>query len=70
MSSDILSGLNEFQKEAVTYQGSPLLILAGLVLVNSGFNSPRCLFCQRKFSQSSEILLLTFTKSRREMKQR
>ena len=70
--SDILSGLNEFQKEAVTYQGSPLLILAG-----AGSGKTRVLthraayFVQQKLASPSEILLLTFTnKAAGEMKNR
>ena len=70
--SDILSGLNEFQKEAVTYQGSPLLILAG-----AGSGKTRVLthraayFVKEKLASPSEILLLTFTnKAAGEMKQR
>jgi DNA helicase-2/ATP-dependent DNA helicase PcrA len=72
MSSDILSGLNEFQKEAVTYQGSPLLILAG-----AGSGKTRVLthraayFVKENLASPSEILLLTFTnKAAGEMKQR
>jgi len=70
--SDIFSGLNEFQKEAVIYQGSPLLILAG-----AGSGKTRVLthraayFVQQKLASPSEILLLTFTnKAAGEMKQR
>ena len=70
--SDILFGLNEFQKEAVTYLGSPLLILAG-----AGSGKTRVLthraayFVQQKLASPSEILLLTFTnKAAGEMKDR
>ncbi|KKQ63098.1 MAG: UvrD/REP helicase [Candidatus Shapirobacteria bacterium GW2011_GWF1_38_23] len=70
--SDIFSGLNEFQKEAVIYQGSPLLILAG-----AGSGKTRVLthraayFVQQKLASPGEILLLTFTnKAAGEMKQR
>jgi len=70
--SDILSGLNEFQKTAVTYQGTPLLILAG-----AGSGKTRVLthraayFIQQKLASPSEILLLTFTnKAAGEMKNR
>jgi len=72
MSSDILSGLNPAQKEAVTYQGTPLLILAG-----AGSGKTRVLthraayFVQQKLASPSEILLLTFTnKAAGEMKNR
>lgn len=72
MSSDILSGLNEFQRDAVTHQGTPLLILAG-----AGSGKTRVLthraayFVQEKLASPSEILLLTFTnKAAGEMKQR
>ena len=70
--SDIFSGLNDFQKEAVKHQGSPLLILAG-----AGSGKTRVLthraayFVQEKLASPSEILLLTFTnKAAGEMKQR
>jgi len=70
--SDIFIGLNEFQKEAVIHQGSPLLILAG-----AGSGKTRVLthraayFVQQKLASSSEILLLTFTnKAAGEMKER
>ena len=70
--SDILEGLNPKQKEAVTYIGSPLLLLAG-----AGSGKTRVLthraayFIQQKIAKPSEILLLTFTnKAAEEMKQR
>ncbi|HWS48466.1 MAG TPA: UvrD-helicase domain-containing protein [Candidatus Methanoperedens sp.] len=70
--SDIFSGLNEYQKSAVTHQGSPLLILAG-----AGSGKTRVLthraayFVQSKLANPSEILLLTFTnKAAGEMKDR
>ena len=69
---DILTGLNEFQKDAVTHQGTPLLILAG-----AGSGKTRVLthraayFVQQKLASPSEILLLTFTnKAAGEMKDR
>jgi DNA helicase-2/ATP-dependent DNA helicase PcrA len=69
---DIFTGLNEFQKEAVIYQGTPLLILAG-----AGSGKTRVLthraayFVSQKLASPSEILLLTFTnKAAGEMKQR
>jgi len=70
--SDIFSGLNEYQKSAVTHQGSPLLILAG-----AGSGKTRVLthraayFVHSKLANPSEILLLTFTnKAAGEMKDR
>jgi DNA helicase-2/ATP-dependent DNA helicase PcrA len=70
--SDILSGLNKFQKEAVIYQGTPLLILAG-----AGSGKTRVLthraayFVEQKLASPSEVLLLTFTnKAAGEMKER
>ena len=70
--SDIFSGLNEFQKEAVVYQGTPLLILAG-----AGSGKTRVLthraayFVEQKLASPSEVLLLTFTnKAAGEMKER
>jgi DNA helicase-2/ATP-dependent DNA helicase PcrA len=69
---DILEGLNPPQKEAVTYIGSPLLLLAG-----AGSGKTRVLthrvayFIQKKIAKASEILLLTFTnKAAEEMRQR
>lgn len=70
--SNILDGLNPQQKEAVTYLGSPLLLLAG-----AGSGKTRVLthraayFIEKKLAKPSEILLLTFTnKAADEMKQR
>jgi len=69
---DILEGLNPNQKQAVTYVGSPLLLLAG-----AGSGKTRVLthrvayFIQKKLATPSEILLLTFTnKAAEEMRQR
>ncbi|MDD4027238.1 MAG: UvrD-helicase domain-containing protein [Candidatus Shapirobacteria bacterium] len=69
---DILEGLNPNQKEAVTYVGSPLLLLAG-----AGSGKTRVLthrvayFIQKKIAKPSEVLLLTFTnKAAEEMRQR
>ncbi len=70
--SDILEGLNPKQKEAVTYIGSPLLLLAG-----AGSGKTRVLthraayFIEQKLATPDQILLLTFTnKAAEEMKQR
>jgi DNA helicase-2/ATP-dependent DNA helicase PcrA len=70
--ADILTGLNPQQLEAVTHQGSPLLLLAG-----AGSGKTRVLthraawFVQQKLTTPSHILLLTFTnKAADEMKQR
>ena len=70
--SDILSGLNPTQKEAVTHTGSPLLLLAG-----AGSGKTRVLthraawFVENGLATPGEILLLTFTnKAAGEMKER
>jgi len=70
--SNILKDLNPIQLEAVTYQGSPLLLLAG-----AGSGKTRVLthraayFINHKFAKPGEILLLTFTnKAAGEMKAR
>lgn len=70
--SDILSGLNPEQQQAVIHLGSPLLILAG-----AGSGKTRVLthraayFVQQKLATPSQILLLTFTnKAAGEMKER
>ncbi len=70
--SDILEGLNSKQKEAVTYIGSPLLLLAG-----AGSGKTRVLthraayFIKQKIATPDQILLLTFTnKAADEMKNR
>lgn len=70
--SDILTDLNPAQLEAVTHQGSPLLLLAG-----AGSGKTRVLthraayFVQSGIAVPSEILLLTFTnKAAGEMKER
>ncbi len=69
---DILEGLNQDQKQAVTHQGSPLLLLAG-----AGSGKTRVLthraafFIREKLARPEEVLLLTFTnKAAGEMKQR
>ena len=72
MSDEILSGLNPAQKEAVTFPGKPLLLLAG-----AGSGKTRVLthraayFVKTGQATPSQILLLTFTnKAADEMKQR
>ncbi len=72
MLDEILSGLNPAQKEAVTFPGKPLLLLAG-----AGSGKTRVLthraayFVATKQASPSQILLLTFTnKAADEMKQR
>jgi DNA helicase II / ATP-dependent DNA helicase PcrA len=69
---DILKSLNAMQCEAVTFQGSPLLLLAG-----AGSGKTRVLthraayFIDKKIAKPNEILLLTFTnKAANEMKER
>lgn len=70
--TDLLSGLNPSQKEAVVYLDGPLLLLAG-----AGSGKTRVLthraayFVQKKIASPSQILLLTFTnKAAGEMKER
>ena len=61
--SDVLGGLNEQQRRAVTYQGGPLLVLAG-----AGTGKTRTLVARAAWLrgcqgvQASRILLLTFTR--------
>src|SRR5579863_1641538 len=60
---DILDGLNEQQRRAVTHQGGPLLVLAG-----AGTGKTRTLVARAAWLRScqgvpaSRILLLTFTR--------
>ena len=70
--SDILDDLNPQQQAAVTYTGSPLLLLAG-----AGSGKTRVLthraayFIEQKIATPNQILLLTFTnKAAEEMKNR
>ena len=61
-SNELLSGLNPHQKEAVTYKGGSLLVLAG-----AGSGKTRVLthrvawFIAEKIAQPENVLLLTFT---------
>jgi DNA helicase II / ATP-dependent DNA helicase PcrA len=61
--ADILDGLNEQQRRAVTHQGGPLLVLAG-----AGTGKTRTLVARAAWLrgcqgvQASRILLLTFTR--------
>jgi len=70
--SDIFSGLNEYQKEAVTHQGSPLLILAGAGSGKTKVLTHRAAYLvNQKLASPKNILLLTFTnKAAGEMKTR
>lgn len=71
-SNNLLINLNKEQKEAVTYEGGPLLVLAG-----AGSGKTRVLthrvawFIAQEKVKSENVLLLTFTnKAAEEMKQR
>jgi len=61
--SDVLDGLNEQQRRAVTHQGGPLLVLAG-----AGTGKTRTLVARAAWLRgaqgvpASRILLLTFTR--------
>ncbi len=70
--SDILDGLNPQQKEAVTYLGTPLLLLAGAGSGKTKVLTHRAAyFIQQKIAREDQILLLTFTnKAAEEMKTR
>lgn len=58
---DILAGLNEAQKRAVTYEGGPLLILAGAGSGKTRVLTHRAAWIIENGANPQEILLLTFT---------
>ncbi|PIS07635.1 hypothetical protein COT78_02965 [Candidatus Berkelbacteria bacterium CG10_big_fil_rev_8_21_14_0_10_43_13] len=68
----ILDNLNSAQKDAVTYQGGPLLIIAGAGTGKTTVVTRRIAYMiEQKISKPSEILALTFTeKAAAEMEER
>lgn len=72
MTNNFLEELNEQQKEAVTYQGKSLLVLAGAGSGKTKVLTYRASFLiENKISQPENVLLLTFTnKAAEEMRQR
>lgn len=72
ITNEFLSGLNDKQKEAVTFEGGPLLVLAGAGSGKTKVLTHRVAWhISQKRATSSEILLLTFTnKAAGEMKER
>lgn len=71
-SNEFLSELNNKQKEAVTFEGGPLLVLAGAGSGKTKVLTHRVAwYISEKRATSNEILLLTFTnKAASEMKER
>lgn len=71
-SPDMLSGLNEPQKQAVTYMGGPLLVLAGAGSGKTKVLTNRvAYFISQGLIKPENALLLTFTnKAATEMKER
>jgi len=69
---DILEGLNKEQKEAVTYEGGPLLIIAGAGTGKTTVITRRIAWLiNQKKAKPEEILALTFTdKAAQEMEER
>ena len=68
----LLSDLNKEQRQAVTHEGAPLLVLAGAGSGKTKVLTYRAFYLiQKKLADSSEIILLTFTnKAAEEMKTR
>lgn len=71
-SNDLTSGLNDKQLAAVTYQGGPLLVLAGAGSGKTKVLTHRVAWLiSQKIIRPEEVLLLTFTnKAAGEMKER
>ncbi|MEI8143600.1 MAG: ATP-dependent DNA helicase [Candidatus Berkelbacteria bacterium] len=69
---DLLKGLNDKQKEAVTHDGGPLLIIAGAGTGKTSVITRRIAYLiEKKLAKPSEILALTFTeKAAAEMEER
>lgn len=69
---DVLSGLNDEQKKAVTHKNGPLLIIAGAGTGKTAVITRRIAhIIEQKWAHSSEILALTFTeKAAAEMEER
>jgi len=69
---NLLSGLNERQKEAVTFEGGPLLVLAGAGSGKTKVLTHRvAFFIKQALTTPESVLLLTFTnKAAGEMKER
>ena len=71
-SNDLIKGLNDKQLSAVTFEGGPLLVLAGAGSGKTKVLTHRVAwFISQKKTQPEEVLLLTFTnKAAGEMKER